>query len=32
MKWENLRKLLAIVDEQITSYGSFIAELKTGLD
>ena len=27
MKWENLRKLLAIVDEELTNYGSFIAEM-----
>ena len=32
MKWENLRKLLAIVEEQLTGYGSFMAEMKVGLD
>jgi hypothetical protein len=32
MKWENLRKLLAIVEDQLNSYGSFMAELKVGLD
>ena len=32
MKWENLRKLLAIVDEELTNYGSFIAELQVGLN
>jgi hypothetical protein len=32
MKWENLRKLLSIVEEELTSYGSFIAELQVGLN
>jgi len=32
MRWENLRKLLAIVEEQLNEYGSFIVELKVGLD
>jgi len=32
MKWENLRKLLAIVDEELNSYGSFSVEMQVGLN
>ncbi len=32
MKWENLRKLIAVIDQQLQSYGHFMAELKVGLD
>jgi len=32
MKWENLSKLLAIVNDQLTQFGSFVAQLDFGFD
>jgi len=32
MKWENLSKLIAIVDKELTSWGHFIVEMKVGFD
>jgi len=32
MKWENLSKLLAIVNAELTNWSHFICELKVGLD
>lgn len=32
MKWENLSKLIAIVNTELTNWGHFIVELKVGLD
>jgi hypothetical protein len=32
MKWENLSKLIAIVNNELNNWGDFIVELKVGLD
>jgi phosphatidylinositol 4-phosphatase len=32
MKWENLSKLLKIVEEQLIGHGYFLANLEVGMD
>jgi hypothetical protein len=32
MRWENLSKLMQIVDSELTQFGWFRAEMKVGLD